>query len=163
VDNLLCGLVTPKDVTPTPMDPLSITASTIAIITLVTASLKGLDRLHAAPGEIESILNDLVDTQVILKSIDDGLLQYKNGPRCDQRQYDELGTKLLVAHAIVKELRNSIAPHYIRSNGRTVGARVAWLKMKGKAQKLRDKVNSIRAEISRIQGSFERCVMSASR
>lgn len=138
------------------MDPLSITAGTIAIISVVSASVKGAKRLYSAPGEIESILNDLADTQVNLKSIEDGLLQYKTSPRCDQRQYQDLGKKLLLAKATVQELLSSIRLDSVHASPGTASARWAWVRAKGKVQKLKRKVELIRAEIARMQGSFER-------
>ncbi|KAH8641943.1 hypothetical protein IG631_04884 [Alternaria alternata] len=138
------------------MDPLSITASTITVISAVSAAFKGVKRLYNAPGEIESILNDLVDTQVNLKWIEDGLLQYRTSNRCDERQYQEIGKQLLLAKATVQELLKSIKLDSVTASPNTPSARWAWVRAKGKVQKLKHRVEEIRAVIVRLQASFER-------
>jgi DNA repair ATPase RecN len=138
------------------MDPLSITASTIAIITVISTSFKGAAGLYSAPGDIESVLNDLADTQVILKSIEDGLLQYTASPRCDEQRLQELSKRLLQVRAMVQELSKSIKLDTLRAKPGTPSARWAWLRAKSKVLKVKHKVDTISAEIVRLQGSFER-------
>lgn len=138
------------------MDPLSITAGTIAIITVVSASFKGAARLYSAPGAIESVLNDLADTQVILKSIEDGLVQYTASSRCDQLKLQELGKRLLHAKSIVQELSKSIQLDTLQTKPGTPSARWAWLRAKSKVVKVKRRVEAISTEIVRLQGSFER-------
>jgi hypothetical protein len=55
------------------MDPLSVTASIIAVIGTarqITKNLQKIHILHDAPSELHALMNDVVDFQAVLGDVD---------------------------------------------------------------------------------------------
>ena len=85
-------------------DPLSVTASIIAILQVVTNVAKAAKSYYHAPEGLESLLNDLADSPIIAQSIDDSIRNYKDAPRTPKDQLEGLASKLQAVKTLVLEL-----------------------------------------------------------
>ncbi|KAI1173300.1 ankyrin repeat-containing domain protein [Nemania sp. FL0916] len=140
------------------MDPLSITASILAILGAVRASVKVAQSIYDAPEQIDSIMNDLTDAEILVRTVETTLthhanVQAKDGFSKDQR--DDISQKLSTVKEVLSELER-----LIHLQGKRDGKyrRVAWTLAKSKTLKLRQKLQGLceglRQQLGNLRASF---------
>jgi hypothetical protein len=128
-------------------DPLSITASIIAILQVVTHVAKAAKSYYHAPQGLESLLNDLADSQIIVQSIDDSIRNYKDAPRTPKDQLEGLASKLQAVKILVLELEQ-LAHIQLTKPSLTIKVnRASWTIAKTKVARLRNELRAAREDI----------------
>ncbi|KAL9607926.1 MAG: hypothetical protein Q9167_007206 [Letrouitia subvulpina] len=141
------------------MDPLSITAGTIAIIGAVrqtTKALQGLRAIRQAPTEIQSLLEEVVDLDTLLKQI-----QNDSGHRSctvdSPASYDQNGLDRQVRRASAKlgELTSLLESH--STSQRIAGierGHFSWRRGRRTANGIREDLKLIRMNITASLGAL---------
>jgi hypothetical protein len=78
------------------MDPLSITASAIAIATVLTQTFKAANHLRHAPAEVYALINEVSDLTAFLKHAE-AILRQRNMPDAEDIHIQEFKAALLRA------------------------------------------------------------------
>ena len=141
------------------MDPISITASIIAVLGAGGTVAKGLNRirrLNNAPEILLQLNNEVVDIHLVIRSVDELAQQWSQQPSTSERQRELVHAALSRTKDTVLELERLIA--YILTKETDTGAKVdrlAWImnmerirEMKNKIRAARDNLNSIWAMLS---------------
>lgn len=140
------------------MDPLSITASIITNVAAAAGTVKTGKSLYDAPGELESLLNDLADSQVLLQSVKESIQESQSCPNSRPLQSQKLSEKLTKAEAIVMELVRMINEDLTsaKASDRSKVKRTAWMRAKARIGKLKSKLQNIHGSLEVDLGRFER-------
>lgn len=139
------------------MDPLSITASALAILSAATATVKGAKRFHEAPGEMEALLNDLAEVQVNMRCLEEDMLPLVSQGRLGQNHHDDLLAKLSTADVLVKQLAECVTLERGRhSRLGSASARLRWARSRGKVKTLKTKLEQLRRDLEMNLGILHR-------
>ena len=137
------------------MDPLSITTGIITILGVVSSAVRARRAVYKAPGEVESLLNDLTDSEIIIKDVEATLQE----AGIANAQSSDLTNSLEATIALLDELLRIIRDD-IRKTGNSLKVnRLAWIRAKHKVTTLRTSLDRIRLELNRRPGRFETSVM----
>jgi len=139
------------------MDPLSITASALAILSAATATVKGAKRFHEAPGEMEVLLNDLAEVQVNIKCLEEDFQQLVSQGRLEGHRHDDLLAKFASADVLVKQLADCVTldrGHHSRLG--SASARLRWARSRGKVKTLKIKLEQLRRDLEMNLGILHR-------
>lgn len=128
-------------------EPLSITASVITLLQLVMNVAKVAKSWYLAPEGLESLLNDLADSQIIVQSIDDSIRNYKDVPRTPQDELEGLTSKLQAVKILVLELEQLAHNHLTKPSPTIKVNRTSWTIAKTKVAKLRNELKTTRDDI----------------
>src|SRR5690349_6369216 len=90
------------------MDPLSITASVCAIAQSAINTLKVIQALVGAPGEVHALINDVSDFQVIITEVHTALCQRNHTPDLQHKTLLDLLALLSRAKSKLVELNQII-------------------------------------------------------
>ncbi|KAG4431012.1 hypothetical protein IFR05_013502 [Cadophora sp. M221] len=124
------------------MDPLSISASIVALIGAATTVVRGLDRLQAlrhAPAELKVLLNEVGDLQVVLTSVKESLESLRGlGTQIPQDALRNLPDMIDRATKTIEDLHNFVSGDLLKgdlnpASGVLKVSRRTWL---GKDKKL---------------------------
>lgn len=137
------------------MDPLSITASSIAVLGVITGAGKGINKLIAlrqAPANLQNLSNDieafrgvLLMTQMSIRRIS----HTKEYHDCEEA----LTVLLLAMQKSVLDLETKINNQLVRrdggfdQNGFPKVAKVEWLRSGGQIKKMRQKIRDARGNL----------------
>jgi DNA polymerase III epsilon subunit-like protein len=139
------------------MDPLSITASALAILSATTATVKGAKRFHEAPGEMEALLNDLAEVQVNMKCLEEDMQPLVSQGRLEKNYHDDLLAKLACADVLVKQLADCVTLDRGRhSRISSASARLRWARSRGKVKTLKLKLEQLRRDLEMNLGILHR-------
>ena len=138
------------------MDPLSITVSIVTLIGAITTTVKTTKSLYSIPGEVDSLLNDLADSQVMLGSVEDCLQGHQGAAPILHNQMQELREDLLGARTLVQSLSIILQGDLSAAQGGYKIGRYAWLRAKRKIRELKDKLERIRQRLQHRLHRFER-------
>ena len=137
------------------MDPLSIAASSIAVLGAVTSTGKGIGKLVSlrdAPVELQALSNEAEAFRSLLVIVQSSIRHIQGSDA-----YEEFGEALcdLLSNAkraaldlqskIEYELKSGIE---IDKNGLPKVSRTAWLGSSGEIEKLRQRINTARSDLS---------------
>ena len=136
------------------MDPLSITASSIAVLSAISGTSKGIGKLTSlrrAPIELQSLSNEIEALRCLLSIVHTALRRFQ-GTLAYQGSGDALCTLLAPVQDSVLELQSKIEYQLKRSdeldkNGLPKVSRTAWLRSNGEIQRLREKIRDARANL----------------
>ena len=123
-------------------DPLSVTASIIAILQVVTNVAKAAKRYYHAPEGLASLLNDLADSQIIVQSIDDSIRNYKDAPGTPKDQLEGLASKLQAVKTLVLELGQLAYMRLTKPSPTIKVNRASWTIAKTKVTRLRNELRA---------------------
>ena len=137
------------------MDPLSITASSIAVLSAVTGTGKGIGKLVSlrnAPLELQALSNEAEAFRSLLVIVQSSIRHFQGSDA-----YGECGealcSLLTEAKQAVLELQSTIEYQLRRGidvdrNGRPKVSRVTWLRSAGKVEDLRARIRNARGNLS---------------
>ena len=136
------------------MDPLSITAGTIAILGAIAGTGKGISRLVAfrhAPEELQALCKEAESLKDALAGIRTSLLQVR-GTRAYEEHSDTLGTPSTAVNEAVLELEKKIEYQLRRSEetdgqGRPKVSRSEWHRAEPEIRRLKDKIRDSRSNL----------------
>ncbi|KAI0427180.1 ankyrin repeat-containing domain protein [Xylaria sp. FL1042] len=138
------------------MDPLSLAASIIAIVTLakeVTAAISGLrSACKSLPGRLHAVHNEVADFELVLFQLAELVEKRACLPDSEQSAIPHLlkqaRSKLHEIHAIVRTLTSA----YLASRSPLVGANV-WRKEQGKLQALQEDIRTVKCSLNIMLGA----------
>lgn len=134
------------------MDPLSITASTIAVVSLVAKviqGLKGTKILHNAPADFAALVNEVSDLQAVMNEFNSCLLDQSGD--FDQSRIEDMHKILQNSKDALLELNVLIHYRLLGSNNEDGGnkvSRLAWLRNKDNISSLRTKLQNERSNLT---------------
>ena len=134
------------------MDPLSVTASIIALVGAAGDIGKGLKkvlRLRHAPDILLALNNEVVDLQCVIQDIDDVLRQHSE--IINRPIYPSLYRGLTRAKETLLELDSLIAYQMTTVHGTDSHLRLdrsTWLRAEPHVQRLKDQIRSDRVDLS---------------
>ena len=137
------------------MDPLSITASSIAVLGAVTSTSKGIGKLvslRTAAVELQALSNEaeafrslLVIVQSSLRHIQGSDIYQEHGEALCNLLSNAKEAALELQCKIEYELKRGVE---IDQNGLPKVSRTAWLRSSGEIEKLRQRINNARTNLS---------------
>ena len=128
------------------MDPLSITASVIAVLTAARATVKGLRKAsdyRKAPQEIESLVSELDALYGVVAKIS-GYFSASSSVRCDGDLLESLELTLSKVKAIANCFRPTHCDQKPSASGRY---RLSWIFKKSDIVAMRDELKIIRLNL----------------
>ena len=139
------------------MDPLSLTASIIAIVGAGSAVGKGLKKILSArnlPDVILQLNNEVTDLQFVVQNVDDLLRHQAESTQEDSRpmqSHTSLAWALVHAKQTLLALESLIAYELTTvdsRNGQAKIDRISWLRAESKVKKLKDDISTDRVRLS---------------
>ncbi|KAJ5715265.1 ankyrin repeat containing protein [Penicillium malachiteum] len=137
------------------MDPLSFTASLLAVATLaasVTTALSNLRHVGELPGRLHAINNEVTDLEVILRQIGSKFTETHSSPL--RGNPNSLLDVLRRAESKLREL-DAIVARLMRScvrNGKFLVRAKVWMTEKPKLQAFQEELHDIKATLNLILG-----------
>ena len=134
------------------MDPLSVTAGIIAVISAGGTFGKGLKKLISlrhAPNELRMLRSEVLDLQVLVKGVSDVARAHESitdtplHPSACRALEKIKSTILALEKLIIYDLTTNV-----NSNGQTEITRLAWLRSQHKVQDLKEQIKSDKATLS---------------
>jgi len=146
------------------MDPLSVIASTLAVVQAALGTLNVLLVLRGAPAEIKSLVQDISDLEAVLRTIEqasrgEGLLQ----PQA-QDGYSAVQRLLTKARSKVLELQQILAGRIVPncSKGASKFARVQWLQERSRVKAIQQDLQGVKLDIVSVWGAIASLVTPSS-
>ncbi len=143
------------------MEPLSITASVIAVVTLtakVTNSLNKLRGLREADNLVHALMNEVTTLRAISTQIEAVARQYQDSMSSEQLAcLEQLKQVLRAAKDKLEELNNIIHYQLLRpsgSGGIEKLSRRAWLRHKTDVQRIQQELRTFRQDIGTLIGTL---------
>lgn len=139
------------------MDPLSITAGALAILSAATATVRSAKRFREAPGEMEALLNDLAEVQVNVKCLEDDMQPLIAKGELAEEYETSLMAELVSANGLVHALADCVtSDHNRNSKLGSVSNRFRWARSRGKVKSLRAKLEQLRRSLEMHLGIVHR-------
>ncbi len=140
------------------MDPLSITASVIAIATAaaqISKAIRGLRAFGEVPGRIYAVKNEVADLEVVLRQVGHALQQPQRrlSPDAD---YGELTAILARTQDRLSELAETlgrVATSCESAAGSKISRASIWWKEKSRFQRLQNDIHSIKESLNLMLGA----------
>lgn len=146
------------------MDPLSLTASIIAVATLAAQCAKALSALREAsktlPGRLHALNNEVTDLQAVLADVTT-LLDERENCRItskEQNSIPHIAAQLSIKLTELKSIVESLTVSCSRSRIPLVRAR-AWTKVQGKLLSLQEDIKSAKSRLNVLLGASNSCVL----
>ena len=132
------------------MDPLSLTASLLAILGAGGAIAKGLDKIRGlknAPNILLQLNNEVTDLHLLIQGVDELYHQYSDSIKLSQRQivYNTLNR----AKEALLELEILTSYHWTKETDKGTDIdRTAWIRAQKKVRETKDKIRSVRNDLN---------------
>ena len=125
-------------------------------------ALKTAKSLYEAPEQLDSMLNDLTDSEIIVRNVEVSLRDQGHTERIPRYLRNAVCTKLQKARDILLELE--VLTHIHFSDGGSVikVKRVAWTLAKSKLEKLKKKLESVCEDLREVMGEYRTYVTQCS-
>jgi hypothetical protein len=137
------------------MDPLSVIASTIAIVTPITVGLQGLRHARQAKKDLLQLANEVADIAILLQELGQLLRQ--------QSQYVTTGPHPILMQALeasktkLQELSDQISTWNGQSSAPKSPTKVAtlkWMKITSRVKAFKDDLQRIRSQLMTVLSSL---------
>ena len=134
-------------------DPLSITASIIAVVGAaegVTKTLAKIKSIRNAPDELLALINEVSDLRIILSDMQNYLTQNTQRPQISQEELQNISTLINRAKKKLLELDQLIQYRLVKpeSNSHQIKVfRREWLRAKNTIEKFRQSLRDIKLNI----------------
>jgi hypothetical protein len=137
------------------MDPLSVIASTIAIVTPITLGLQGLRHARQAKNELLQLANEVAEIAILLQELGQVLRQ--------QCQYVTTGPHPILMQALeasktkLQELSSQISTWNGQSSSQKRSAKAAtlkWMKITSRVKAFKDDLQRIRSQLMTVISSL---------
>ena len=135
------------------MDPLSVTASVLAVTGVAVQVAKKLRKLRGfcnPSGEIHAVENEIADLQAVFKNIERIIAERKDQSNQAQEQLLDLVNSLKRAKEVLLELDSILNYRLIGSYtvcGEPKFARVAWIRERSKVKTLQEDLRGVRLQL----------------
>ncbi|KAI9657314.1 MAG: hypothetical protein M1821_002994 [Bathelium mastoideum] len=137
------------------MDPLSVIASSLAIISAVQGTVQAARTLYEAPEQVDSLLNDLTECEILVRTVGTTLQDKVAHARMPQMERERLSSKLERATSVLEELRILISAQLSGSGPLTKVKRSSWVLAKRKALKLKHKLEAVCIALREALGEYK--------
>ena len=139
------------------MDPLSITASTLTILSALETTFNLLRSIREAPTRLEALRNEVSDVTVIVKEVARVIEGSQNESNSTNDRESHLTLALSNVHKSIQELeallRSCVALPVSTSEGDKV-SRISWLKVRSRVQSLQTELRDGRLNLSIALATF---------
>ena len=136
------------------MDPLSITASTLTVLSALETTFQLIKSYRDAPGQLEALNNETTDITAIIAEVARVVKESRNS---SSDNVSHLTLALSNVHEKVQELDALLRSCLITSSPTSDGvkvSRISWLKVRSKAQSLQAKLRDSRLNLSIALATF---------
>jgi hypothetical protein len=133
------------------MDPLSVSASIIAVGGLVIKSLRIILKLKDAPTEVNALINEVSDLSTLVKDTE-AIIKRRQSLDSSASEVQSLADVLGKSKKTFQLLNDFLQLHLMRDEifeKETIGFRVAWLRERSQISKFQRQISSNRDELSR--------------
>lgn len=132
------------------MDPLSIIASSITLLTAVGTIVKTIKNVHNANDELLAIADELSDFERLLRQT--RLLVEENGTKIPQGQLSDLSALLDKATAKFSELEMIVQHRVVKSGarGKIKASKIAWTREASRIATLQSSLKTITQKLSTL-------------
>ncbi len=139
------------------MDPLSITASTLTVLSALEKAFQLIKSYRDAPGQLEALSNEVADITAAVTEVARVIKESQN--KIDS--LSDKGSHLTLALSNIREkarelealFRSCVNPPSSTSDGTKV-SRLSWLKVKSKVQSLQTELRDGRLNLSIALATF---------
>lgn len=139
------------------MDPLSITASTLTVLSALEKAFQLIKSYRDAPGQLEALNNEVADITAAVTEVARVIKESQN--KIDS--LSDKGSHLTLVLSNIREkarelealLRSCINPP-LSTSDRTKVSRISWLKVKSKVQSLQTELRDGRLNLSIALATF---------
>ena len=134
-------------------DPLSITASIIAVVGAaegITKTLAKFKSIRNAPDELLALINEVSDLNIILSNVQSYIIHNTQKPQISQEELQNISTLINRAKEKLLELDQLIQYQLVKPESipdRLKVSRREWLRARGTIEKLRQSLRDIRLNI----------------
>jgi hypothetical protein len=136
------------------MDPLSIIASSITLLTVVGTIVKTIKNVHNANDELLAIVDELSDFERLLRQT--RLLVEENGTKIPQDQLSDLSALVDKARAKFSELEMIVQHRVVKSkaSGKIKASKTAWTREASHIATLQSSLKTITQKLSTLLSSM---------
>ena len=139
------------------MDPLSITASTLTLLSALETAFHLIKSIREAPSRLEVIRNEVADLTVIVKEVARVIEGSQNEADSTSDRVSHLTLALSNVHKNVQGLeallRSCVTLPILASEGDKV-SRISWLKVRSRVQSLQTEIRDGRLNLSIALATF---------
>ena len=139
------------------MDPLSITASTLTVLSALEKAFQLIVSYRDAPGQLEALNNEIADITAAVTEVDRLLKESHHKFDLSSGKGSHLTLALSNIREKARELealfRSCVNPPSSTSDGIKV-SRISWLKVKSKVQRLQTELRDGRLNLSIALATF---------
>jgi hypothetical protein len=133
------------------MDPLSITASAIAIAGATAQTLEALNSIHGASSELHALMNEVSELRIVLPEVERVILERRTHQQLPQGTVDKI-CKLLEGaknnlHSLDNMIKDRLTSSYSPS-GEAKVARLSWLRQKSKVRRIQQELRGNRNSLA---------------
>ena len=145
------------------MDPLSFTASIIAVVTLGTQCVKAFNDLRnvskVLPGRLHAVSNEVTDINLVLEDVAALLAERGQSgiPLGEQANIWHVVARLTVELTELKSIVEALTASCSRTKIPIVKAR-AWSKVQGKLLELQEDIKAAKSRLNVLLGASNSCV-----
>ena len=143
------------------MDPLSITASTIAVLSALETAFQLIKSYRDAPTQLEALSNEIVDITAAVAEVARVVTQNKDGA------LSEKGSHLTLALSNIREKARELEALFlscVKGPASMLGdikfSRTSWLRVKWRVQNIQTELRDGRLKLSIALATFTAYVLS---
>ncbi|KAF2236787.1 ankyrin [Viridothelium virens] len=143
---------------PRGMDPLSVSASIVALVGAATTAVKIIKKLHDAPSEVCGLLEEISDLQAVLAGLHTVVTNLSAEDRSPTTRLltqslsdllDRAKSKIVKIGGII----HGILDRPAAENGKAKVSRVSWLMEKSNVRALQEDIRSIKLSLALLLGA----------
>ena len=146
------------------MDPLSITASTLTLLSALETTFHLIRSIREAPSRLEALRNEVSDIAVIVKEVDRVIKGSQNESDSASDRRSHLTLALSSVHENVQELEALLRSCVVLPISGSEGdkfSRISWLKVRSRVQSLQTELRDGRLNLSIALANFTAKVLSS--
>ena len=132
------------------MDPLSLTASLLAILGAGGVVAKGLDKIRGlknTPNILLQLNNEVTDLHLLLRGVDELYHEHVDSTKTSQREI--IYNTLIRAKEALLELEQLISYRWTKETDRgTEIDRTVWIRAQTKVKEMKDKIRGVRNDLN---------------
>lgn len=133
------------------MDPLSITASTLTVLSTLETAFQLIKSYRDAPGQLEALSNEITDATAIVTEVSRVVNKFQSKIESSSDEASNLAAALVDIREKARELealfRSCVTLPSSASDAAKV-SRISWLKIKSKVQRLQTELRDGRLKLS---------------
>ena len=139
------------------MDPLSVTASTLTVLSTLGTAFQLIRAYRDASGQLEALNNEIIDTTAIVTEVARVVNKFQSKIESSSDEASSLDAALSHIRKIARQLealfRSCVTLPSSASDAAKV-SRISWLKIKSKVQRLQAELRDGRLSLSIALSTF---------